>query len=189
MIHAVQHEQPIPPRAIDPSVPRDLETVILNAIEKDPARRYATAEAMADDLLAFREDREIRGRRTGPVGRAWRFARRNRSMATLLAALAATLVGGCSGMAVLWARAEHSAAHERLMSKTEAEANSKAREQSRIAHERAEDLASQDYLSRISRATREVEDGNVVLAEELLHGCPPERRGWEWHYAKRLAHL
>ena len=47
----------------------------------------------------------------------------------------------------------------------------------------------QDYINRVNRAYREVEDDNVALAEDLLHGCPPERRGWEWHFVKRLCNL
>ena len=54
---------------------------------------------------------------------------------------------------------------------------------------KAELLAREDYVNRVNRAYREVLDDNIRLAEDLLHGCPPDRRGWEWHYVKRLAHL
>ena len=52
--------------------------------------------------------------------------------------------------------------------------------------ERAEALAQQDYINRVNRAYREVQDDNVALAEDLLHGCPTGRRGWEWHFVERL---
>ena len=63
-----------------------------------------------------------------------------------------------------------------------------ADEQTKIATKKAEDLAWEDYINRVNRAYREVQDDNIALAEDLLHGCPIERRGWEWHYVKRLCH-
>src|SRR5262249_53006256 len=42
------------------------------------------------------------------------------------------------------------------------------------------------YVNRVNRAYREVQDDNVALAEDLLHGCDPKRRGWEWHFVERL---
>ena len=54
------------------------------------------------------------------------------------------------------------------------------------ADAKAEQLAREDYVNRVNRAYREVQDDNVALAEDLLHGCPPERRGWEWHFVERL---
>jgi hypothetical protein len=71
----------------------------------------------------------------------------------------------------------------------EAEARGEAETQKRRALEKAEQLALEDYVNRVNRAYREVLDDNIRLAEDLLHGCPRERRGWEWHYVKRLAHL
>jgi hypothetical protein len=63
-----------------------------------------------------------------------------------------------------------------------------AERQTEIAKELSEDLAWEDYINRVNRAYREVQDDNVALADGLLRGCPPERRGWEWHYVKRLCH-
>src|SRR5262249_61834643 len=63
-----------------------------------------------------------------------------------------------------------------------------AQAQNKIATEKAEDLAWEDYINRVNRAFREVQDNNVALAEDLLLGCPIERRGWEWHYVNRLCH-
>ena len=52
--------------------------------------------------------------------------------------------------------------------------------------EEAEQLAREDYVNRVNRAYYEVQEDNIALAEDLLHGCPPERRGWEWHFVERL---
>src|SRR5262249_44426135 len=61
-------------------------------------------------------------------------------------------------------------------------------EQSKIATKKAEDLAWEDYVNRLNRAYHEVQDDNIALAQDLLQGCPAERRGWEWHYVNRLCH-
>ncbi|MCU0723311.1 MAG: protein kinase, partial [Planctomycetes bacterium] len=75
VIRKVIQEDPAPPRRRNPSVPRDLETVCLKALEKDPARRYATAAAMAEDLRRFLEDEPIAAR---PASIAYRLAKRVR---------------------------------------------------------------------------------------------------------------
>ena len=78
-------------------MPRDLETVVLKCLGKDPAERYSTAEEMAEDLRRFLADRPIRARRASPAERLWRWCRRNRRAALMTAALAvlglATAVG------------------------------------------------------------------------------------------------
>ena len=68
----------------------------------------------------------------------------------------------------------------------EAKARGEAEEQERLALEKAELLAREDYVNRVNRAYREVQDDNVALAEDLLHGCDLKRRGWEWHFVERL---
>src|SRR6516164_7947978 len=83
------------PGRVNPEVPRDLETIVLKATEREPAARYQTAAELAEDLRRYLEDRPPRARRSGPAERAWRWARRNpavaalgTSVALLLAALA-----------------------------------------------------------------------------------------------------
>src|SRR5260370_17814057 len=64
LIEQVRHQEPARPRSIDPRIPRDLETIVLKAIDKDPRGRYATAVALGEDLQRFVEDRPIRARPT-----------------------------------------------------------------------------------------------------------------------------
>src|SRR5262245_24138084 len=94
LIEKVLHDPPPPPRKLDPHVPRDLETIVLKCLAKDVAGRYATAEALAEDLRRFLADRPIRARRTSWHERTWRWCRRNRAVASLLAVVALLLVAG-----------------------------------------------------------------------------------------------
>jgi eukaryotic-like serine/threonine-protein kinase len=195
-LEQVKAMEPVPPSRLVPGVERDVETIALKCLQKDSTKRYGSAAALADDLRRFQAGEPILARRTGPVERVWRWARRNKAVAGLLVTLGVVLAGGLAGMTALWVRSEHHAAiassnaeKARELARTEAAARATAQAQERIATNRAEDLAQQDYINRVNRAYREVEDDNISLAEDLLHGCPAERRGWEWNYVKRLANL
>src|SRR6516165_2935622 len=85
--------EPPRPRSIDPRIPRDLETIVLKAIEKDPGDRYATAEAMAEDLRRFLDDEPILARRASAPERYLRWARRHPGIAVLGGVLTALLIG------------------------------------------------------------------------------------------------
>src|SRR5262249_26295842 len=82
----VLEAEPAPPRLLNPAVGRDLETVILKCLAKEPQKRYAGAAALADDLKAFQEGRPVKARRPGRVERVARWARRNRGRVALVAA-------------------------------------------------------------------------------------------------------
>ncbi|HEY2148765.1 MAG TPA: serine/threonine-protein kinase, partial [Pirellulales bacterium] len=94
LIYEISSNDPAPLRTSDPRVPRDLETIVLKAIDREPARRYQTAEELAADLRSFLDDRPILARRSGVLERGWRWCRRNRVVASLAASLAMMLFAG-----------------------------------------------------------------------------------------------
>jgi eukaryotic-like serine/threonine-protein kinase len=77
----VVREEPIGPRRLRPTVPIDLETICLACLEKDPSKRYASALDLAEDLRRFQADEPIKRRPLGPIGRSWRWSRRNPTLA------------------------------------------------------------------------------------------------------------
>ncbi len=92
LVREVLESSPPPPRTIDRRVPRDLETIVLKAMAKEPSARYATAGALAEDLRRFLEDRTILARRSTALERSWRWCRRNTAVASLLATVAVLLM-------------------------------------------------------------------------------------------------
>jgi hypothetical protein len=119
-LHRVVHEEPAPPSRYRRGLPRDLETICLRCLEKDPARRYPTAEMLADDLARFLAHQPIRSRRPGPVYRGRLWCRRNPRVAGLAALLLLTLAGGFAGILHQW-RAAELARRDALASNAEAE--------------------------------------------------------------------
>ena len=74
LLRQIALDEPIPPSRLNPAVPRDLETIVLKAMAKDPSSRYATAQELSEDLKRFLNDDSIMGRRPGPVERTVRWA-------------------------------------------------------------------------------------------------------------------
>jgi WD40 repeat protein len=124
LFNAINTEPP-PPRKLNPTVPRDLETVCLKAMAKQPRERYPTCRELADDLRRWLEDEPIRARRVGAVERLLRWARRNPALALTGAAAAGLLVAVALISA---ASAVRMAALMASVSKAEGQAKQKADE-------------------------------------------------------------
>jgi len=106
LVEQIKSKDPKRPRAIDARIPRDLETIVLKAIDKEPARRYQNAKELADDLGRFTDDQPIHARKSTPLERIGRWHRRNPVVAGLLWALLVVLSSGLVGMTWLYRRAD-----------------------------------------------------------------------------------
>jgi serine/threonine protein kinase/Tfp pilus assembly protein PilF len=100
LLRQIAVEEPTPPRRLNPSIPRDLETIILKAMSKDPVSRYESAQELADDLNRFLDDKPIRARRPTVLEHAAKLARRHRAVVST-AAIVAVLTLSISAVA-LW---------------------------------------------------------------------------------------
>jgi WD40 repeat protein/serine/threonine protein kinase len=167
-LEQVRSVEPTGIRVQNPAVARDLETICLKCLEKEPNRRYVTAQDLADDLRRFQNDQPILARRVSSLERLWRWRRRN--------PLIAGLLGGVAALLVLTALTASVAA---LEFRSKAEVETQARRE----------IEKQLYASSIAVAERELTLNNdVALASKLLESdkCPPHLRGWEWNYLMRL---
>src|SRR5262249_39157187 len=168
----VRTEEPVPPVRLRPGMPRDLETICLKCLQKEPGRRYADAAALAADLRRFLAGQPVQARPVGRAERLWRWGRRNPLVASLVAALLLVLVAGLAGATSQWLRAEAKASAEAL-----------ARQE---ADDKTKELEINLYYQRIASAKHELTRRIGSRADELLDQCPERLRGWEWHYLKRL---
>jgi serine/threonine protein kinase len=89
VLRKIAFEEPVPPRALDRSIPEDLETITLKALAKEPGERYGTAKELADDLRRYLNHEPIRARRPSLVERAWKWAHRHKA---IIGAAVATLL-------------------------------------------------------------------------------------------------
>ena len=94
LLHCVIHDDPPSPRRLNNSIPKDLETICLKCLEKDPRKRYATANEFADELRRFLKGQPILARSITPLGRTWRWCKRQPLGAALVGLLLLLAIGG-----------------------------------------------------------------------------------------------
>jgi WD40 repeat protein/serine/threonine protein kinase/tetratricopeptide (TPR) repeat protein len=170
--------EPVPPRQLAPRIPRDLETICLKCLQKEPSRRYRSSGDLADDLRRFLDNRPIRARPLGPVARTARWCRRNPVLAAVTALLGVALVVGVSGIVWQWRRAEDNAENER--------------EQRQRAEERELANLRFVYAARMSQVPQDWENGDVAAVDRHLEAFLPgpgqkhDVRGYEWYRYRQM---
>ena len=184
LLHQVLHDEPKPPRRLNDRIPRDLETICLKAMAKEPTQRYGTAGNLADDLRHWLKGEPIQARPVGRWERAVRWAKRYPAAAALVA------VSGVAALAVvglvvgLVFQSQLQTAYE-----SEAKARQAEREQRQKA-EKALELADRiSYLHSISLADAALRENNVAFAQQRLNESKAELRGWEWRCLNGQCHV
>src|SRR5262249_14792317 len=129
----VQRDDPVPPRRLQPTVPRDLETICLKCLRKSPSQRYASARDLADDLGRFLDGQPIVARPVRRLARVWRWSRPAPKVAGLLVLLRLPVLAGFAGVFWQWRQARTQATLARAERDTARRERSRAEENFRNA--------------------------------------------------------
>ncbi|MBI3409635.1 MAG: protein kinase [Planctomycetes bacterium] len=165
----VAEQEPIPPRLLNPEADRDLETICLKCLEKDPRGRYATSESLADDLRHYMSGEPISARRLNVAGRALKWCRRKPALAMLLFLM---VVAPLSFTVFFYLSAQ---------------------EEKRLRQESANRQKGMRFLlydADVRRAYQFLEDGDWKRVEKILDRIvkleeqpePLQLRDWEWYF-------
>jgi WD40 repeat protein len=206
-LEQVRSQEPVPPTRLI-SAPRDLETICLKCLEKVPRRRYGSAEDLAVDLRRFLKGEPIQARPVGALERAVKWARRRPAIAALAAALVLVSVLGIVLVVQQWheavfqrdrAQDEAGAKQQALESEQEARKETgKERDKAVLAKQEADrerdntfKALQRERLARhiglLAEARRLSQGRDPEKSLEVLHTCPEDQRGWEYHYARQVA--
>jgi WD40 repeat protein len=156
LLHQVLHEEPHPPRSLNDKIPRDLETIALKAMAKEPGKRYATAREMAEDLRRWMDGEPILARPVGALERGLRWCRRNPGWALAQATIASLLLAVCLALIVAYDSLQSETA-ERTKAETLASQNGLLADEAKKSAESNRSLA--DEQSKLASA-------NKVLAQK-----------------------
>ena len=161
-LHALLYTEPEAPRSLNRAVPRDLETLCLKCLEKEPARRYTSARALAEDLRRFVNDEPVQARPIGPAGKAWRWCRRKPALAATSLVLLIVLALGLAGILWEWQRARQNAL-----------------------------IVGENLYAANMNVVQQAWDQNNIdrLRQLLIDTQDSPYRGFEWYYWQPLTHL
>jgi WD40 repeat protein len=157
LILQILDQQAPSPRQLDATIPRDLATITLKCLEKEPAKRYQTAAELADDLRRYLAGEPIKAREVGRAERVWRWAKRHPELASLSALLFLTLLTAAI-VAPLVAVRQTQLRHEAEFLRDESERDKK-------------DLQNQVAHNLLQRASEEYNSGRILEGIALLAGA------------------
>ena len=156
----IRDREPVSPRLLNHTAPKDLETICRKCLAKDPRNRYPTAAELAEELRRFLAGEPIHARPLSPVAVAWRWCRRRPVIAGLI---------GTITVAVLAVAVVSATAAVRIAKSREAEQR-------------------EGYYNRIALASSRIEKGDIQRAKEILVECPERYRHWEWGHLLLRCH-
>ncbi len=173
-VRMVLETQPRQPRLCNPKVDRDLETICLKCLEKEPANRYASAQLLAEDIERFLRDQPIRSRRSSRLEHAWRWCKRKPLVASLIAALIVVVAIGLAG--TLWELRRVQT--ERVLARR---ANLSEQETARLEAEQTNHPAAYDaYLRGRAFPGGWHLDGAIRLFQEAVKLDPSFAQAWAY---------
>jgi WD40 repeat protein/serine/threonine protein kinase len=161
VLQAVKSAEAVRPRRLRPSVPRDLEAVVLKCLEKEPGRRYPLALELAGDLRHFLDGKPVKARGVSAARRLGRWARHNRGIAASLGVISVLLIGAAIASSLAALRFEQLAAE---------------------ADKRGDAERWQRYRANMTAAGVALQVPNTGAARRALAAAPEEYRGWEWRH-------
>ena len=167
-------DEPATPRRLNPAVDRDIETICMKCLEKEPTKRYASAAALTEELARFLGGEPILARPVRLGERAWRWCRRNPLAASLAGGIALALILGMVVATYFAVRADQAA--------------QRTNEEKQLSDRRL-------YIAEMNLAQRAWQDGNLDLFQTRLKAYLPKQpddpdlRGFEWYYLDRLRQL
>jgi WD40 repeat protein/serine/threonine protein kinase len=180
LMQQIQYKDPESLRRYNPAVPRDLDAIVLKCLEKNPDKRYRTAEKLEEDLACFLAGEPVVARPVRETERLWRWCRRNSLVSSLVAAVAIAVLLGLVGVAWKWHEAENALRSAETSSAI-------ANEQRSLAERRELEAEESRYAADMRLAQQAVSDGNLGRAVSLLERYLPkpgkvDLRGFEWRY-------
>ncbi len=186
VLRRISDGEPCSPRRLDRAIPLDMETIVLKALAKDRAERYATAGELAADLTRFLANQPIRARRPTWAGRGVRWARRQWKAVAAAAAMTALVLIGLAG-AGWWSNVRLRALNERLEA-----AIARADQNAREARDHARTSARHALGAQLRLAAQAVEAAQPERAQEILRDIPLNAggeapRSFVWRYLWRHA--
>jgi WD40 repeat protein len=189
-LRQVAHDEPKPPRQVNPQIPRDLETIVLKAIDKEPAFRYASAGELSADLRRYLQNEPVKARRPTIRQRLWKWAFRHRGLVigTLLMLLMATGIAGVGGAMVLTERQRRETAEQQQFYEQQIR-----EQQDAVIAQNEETARVHRYVADINLAWQAWNRSKIDEMHKYLLRCIPEReqsdlRSFEWHYLWKLCH-